>query len=98
MTQYVQPEPARDDASGGVGLPALPAGFSTALADRLRTALWVFDIDHARVIWANPAALRVWRADSLNELSARDLRRDMSPAVAARPIIAGSNSNAGFKL
>ena len=84
MTQYVQPEPARDDASGGVGLPALPAGFSTALADRLRTALWVFDIDHARVIWANPAALRVWRADSLNELSARDLRRDMSPAVAAR--------------
>nr|WP_298685553.1 ATP-binding protein [uncultured Dongia sp.] len=65
-------------------MPELPADFSVALAARLRTALWIFDIDQARVIWANPAALRVWRADSLEALFARDLRRDMSPAVAAR--------------
>ncbi|TDQ82096.1 signal transduction histidine kinase [Dongia mobilis] len=52
--------------------------------DRLKTALWVFDIDQSRVIWANRAALRIWRADSLAELTARDMGADMSPAVAAR--------------
>lgn len=69
---------------GGPDRSQLPDGLSTALADRLRTALWVFDIDHARVIWANAAALRVWRADSIESLYARNLASDMSPAVAAR--------------
>jgi signal transduction histidine kinase len=52
--------------------------------DRLKTALWVFDIDRARVVWANRAALKIWRAQSLEELVARDMGSDMSPAVAAR--------------
>lgn len=52
--------------------------------DRLKTALWVFDIDRSRVAWANRAALKIWRAESLAELMARDMGADMSPAVAAR--------------
>ena len=52
--------------------------------DRLKTALWVFDIDRSRVVWANQAALKIWRAGSLSELQARDMGADMSPAVATR--------------
>ena len=79
------PKTSEQVASGDIPrMPALPDGFSTSLAERLRTALWVFDIDLARVIWANPAALRVWRADSIEALYARNLANDMSPAVAAR--------------
>lgn len=54
------------------------------LLDELRTPVWVFDIDRRRVHWANAAALDVWRAQSLPELSARDMGKDMSASVAAR--------------
>ena len=64
--------------------PALPADFAPGLAARLHTALWIFDIDLSRVIWANPAALQVWRAPDIETLFARDLAADMSPGVAAR--------------
>lgn len=52
--------------------------------DRLGTAVWIFDIDFGRVIWANGAALGVWNAESLGELRARRMKADMSPAVAER--------------
>ncbi|MFT3803850.1 MAG: bifunctional diguanylate cyclase/phosphodiesterase [Burkholderiaceae bacterium] len=55
-----------------------------AALDELRTPVWVFDIDHRRVHWANPAALAVWRAASLDELRARDMGADMSATVSAR--------------
>ena len=54
------------------------------LLDRLSSAVWIFDIDHARVVWANAMALEVWNAQSLEELQSRDLKSDMSPAVARR--------------
>ncbi|WP_439594644.1 putative bifunctional diguanylate cyclase/phosphodiesterase [Falsiroseomonas sp.] len=54
------------------------------ILDRLVAAVWIFDIDHGRVIWANAAALEVWNAASLAELAARNLKADMSPAVARR--------------
>lgn len=44
----------------------------------------MFDIDVSRVVWANAAALEIWRAPSLDELTARDMGVDMSPAVAER--------------
>ncbi|MEO5796957.1 MAG: PAS domain-containing protein [Rhodoferax sp.] len=47
-------------------------------------AVWIFDIDRRRILWANAAALQVWRAESLAELRARDLGIDMSPSVAQR--------------
>ena len=52
--------------------------------NRIVTPVWVFDTDHSRVHWANPAALALWRANSLEELKARDMGNEMSPTVAQR--------------
>jgi len=52
--------------------------------DRLMTPVWIFDIDRSRVVWANKAGLEVWRAETLAELTARDLGKDMSISVAKR--------------
>ncbi|WP_439142855.1 putative bifunctional diguanylate cyclase/phosphodiesterase [Pseudooctadecabacter sp.] len=54
------------------------------LAYRLETAVWIFDIDNARVLKANAAACGLWMAGSEQELAARDMRTDMSPTVAQR--------------
>ncbi|GAA0592533.1 PAS domain S-box protein [Caenispirillum bisanense] len=54
-----------------------------ALLDRLATPVWVFDLQTLRMAWANAAALRLWRADSLEALRRRDFS-GMSAAVAAR--------------
>ena len=62
----------------------LPANAFGSLSDRLSTAIWVFDFDLVRVVWANAAALKVWNADSMESLAARDLAADMSPSVAVR--------------
>ncbi|MEP4379431.1 MAG: PAS domain-containing sensor histidine kinase [Alphaproteobacteria bacterium] len=35
--------------------------------------IWVFDLDHHRVLWGNEAAVEFWRAESLAELQARDM-------------------------
>jgi rsbT co-antagonist protein RsbR len=49
-----------------------------SLAERLAALgasvipVWVYDHDEGRFRWANPAALPLWRADSLAELLARD--------------------------
>jgi diguanylate cyclase (GGDEF)-like protein len=51
---------------------------------RLRTPVWVFDIDKGHVLWGNEASLRIWAADSLEELVSRDMGRDMSRSVARR--------------
>ncbi len=52
-----------------------------AVFDNFTIPVWVFDIDHSRVVWANAPALRAWNADSLEELRARDMSVDMSPSV-----------------
>ncbi|MEM7208587.1 MAG: EAL domain-containing protein [Pseudomonadota bacterium] len=46
--------------------------------------VWVFDIDNACVHWANRAALALWKSDSLEELTHRDMASDMSPSVRQR--------------
>ncbi|MEM9011563.1 MAG: response regulator [Pseudomonadota bacterium] len=62
--------------------------FRAQLAERhveqLEIALWVFDMDAQRVVWANRAALKVWAASSIEELQARDLGKDMSASVENR--------------
>ncbi len=67
-----------------------PAFFQTALSqgfvDRLQTALWVYDFDGKRVVWANQGALSAWQAESLTELQRRDLGADMSRSVEQRLI------------
>ena len=50
----------------------------------IERAVWVFDIDRQRVHWANPAALDLWQAASLDDLRERDMGADMSTAVARR--------------
>ena len=45
--------------------------------------IWVFDIDHKTMFWANNAALeQVWNAATLEELLQRDFAGDMSEAAA----------------
>ncbi len=65
-------------------LDNLPAGTFGRLSDRLTTAVWIFDFDLFRVIWANAAALKVWNAETREELAARDLSEDMSDSVETR--------------
>lgn len=55
-----------------------------AQVDRIATAMWVFDFDRKRIVWANHSALDVWGATSVSELRKRDLGVDMSRAVAER--------------
>jgi len=58
--------------------------FELGFADRLQTAVWVFDIERQRILWANRAALGLWRATELDELLQRDFGTDMSSATATR--------------
>jgi diguanylate cyclase (GGDEF)-like protein len=55
-----------------------------SIFSRLRTAIWVFDIDKGHVLWGNEASLEIWAADSLEELVSRNMGHDMSQSVAQR--------------
>jgi signal transduction histidine kinase len=55
-----------------------------ALADSLETALWVYDFDRGRIVWANRMALTLWNADDVAALTARDLAAEMSETVRTR--------------
>lgn len=48
---------------------------------KLQTAIWIYDIDHSCVVWANQAALKLWNSPSLDELINRDIKTDQSVAV-----------------
>lgn len=47
------------------------------------TPCWIFDVSAHAMWWANPAALNLWQAESLEELLARDFSTD-SPTVRKR--------------
>src|SRR5471032_2668338 len=51
--------------------------------DALRRPIWLFDPQALRGVYANGAALRLWGADSLDELLGRDFSQ-LSRAVRAR--------------
>lgn len=55
-----------------------------SIYDRLDSGLWIFDIDHKRVLWANRKALEITDAKSLEELQSRDMGADMSLSVEQR--------------
>lgn len=46
--------------------------------------VWIFDFDRRCIYWANRSAVRLWSAETLDELCRRDLGRDMSDSVARR--------------
>ena len=52
--------------------------------DRLQQAVWIYDIDKGRIIWANQSSLNIWQTDSLEELQSRELLVGMSSSVAKR--------------
>lgn len=62
----------------------LDQGLLIEQADRLTTAIWIFDFDQKRILWANQAALDIWEAETLEDLRSRDLGKDMSGAVETR--------------
>ncbi|MFN3614450.1 MAG: ATP-binding protein [Rubrimonas sp.] len=76
---------AAGDADAGLH-PALAATpqFINALVAALETAIWVYDFDACRIVWANPAALRLWDAPDAAALTARDLSAEMSASVRLR--------------
>ncbi|AGI67705.1 putative signaling protein [Octadecabacter antarcticus 307] len=68
-----------------MGRPSLTvADASLGIVRRLIAAVWVFDIDRARVVLANDAACSLWQADTEEELCARNMALDMTPTVANR--------------
>lgn len=83
LTQEQRPETAACETAAVSSRTAASDG-EPPYVDRLKTPVWVFDIDNSRVVWANLAALEVWSAKTLAELEARDLRKDMSVSVAKR--------------
>lgn len=56
----------------------------TLIFDQISTALWIFDIDRSRIIWANAAALNIWAASNVTELCSRRMGDDMSQTVSRR--------------
>ena len=60
------------------------AEHSFAMARRMQAAIWVYDIDNARIILANTAACELWQAADEQNLRQRNLSKDMSSTVANR--------------
>ncbi|MEP2639575.1 EAL domain-containing protein [Roseobacter sp.] len=52
--------------------------------DRMQTPLWIYDVDNARIVFANAPACVLWQADNEADLQSRDMATNMSPAVATR--------------
>ncbi len=53
-------------------------------ARSLKTAVWIFDIDRSRILYANASACRLWNAENEQVLRNRDMAEDMSSTVAKR--------------
>ena len=52
--------------------------------ESLEVPVWLFDATHMRFAWANAAALRLWCADTVEQLVARDVRSTLSPMATER--------------
>ena len=64
--------------------PAGAADESFTLARGLHAAIWVYDIDNARIVFANASACLLWQAEDEKTLRQRDMAKDMSSTVANR--------------
>lgn len=77
-------EPASSSAAPAKSLDAFDRSNGFSFAHLIDTPIWVYDIDKARVVHANPSALNLWNAASEAELRARDFGSDMSGTVRDR--------------
>ena len=64
--------------------PPLAIHGHAPLLDRLQTPVWIFDIERKRMHYANAAAVRLWSAETPQELYARDFASTMSEATRQR--------------
>jgi len=64
-------------------MSAFPVPSFVQTWDRLRRPVWLYDPQTSRGVYANPAALALWGAETLDELLARDFSV-LSPAVKVR--------------
>ena len=55
-----------------------------SLIRRLKAPIWIFDIDNARIVFANAPGFALWQAKDEEDLCARDLTENMSPTVRRR--------------
>jgi len=53
--------------------PVATLGIDTTAWALIEDPIWVFDLDHYCIVWANAAGLEVWCSDALDELQARDM-------------------------
>ncbi|WP_208987275.1 putative bifunctional diguanylate cyclase/phosphodiesterase [Roseibium marinum] len=80
----LEPEENREASSYGIAGGKIDSDLIATIYDRLDTAVWIFDFDNKRFLWANRKTLEVTEAASLEELRSRDLAEDMSPSVEER--------------
>ncbi|WP_208986263.1 EAL domain-containing protein [Labrenzia sp. OB1] len=80
----LEPEENRAALFNSIAKGKIDPDLIATIYDRLDVAVWIFDFDDKRFLWANRKALEVTDAVSLEELRSRDLSKDMSPAVAER--------------
>ncbi|MFT4706456.1 MAG: diguanylate cyclase (GGDEF)-like protein [Yoonia sp.] len=55
-----------------------------AVLRHLRVPFWIYDIDNARIVFANESACHMWQAKDESELLSRDLAQNMSAMVRRR--------------
>ncbi len=55
-----------------------PDHHQATLLDKLQTPIWIFDIERERMHYVNAAAVRLWAAETPQELYARDFSSTMS--------------------
>lgn len=63
--------------------PVATLGIDTTAWALIEDPIWVFDLDHYRVVWGNDAAIELWKASTLADLQVRDLS-DSSDVAKAR--------------
>lgn len=52
-----------------------------AIFDKIMTPVWIYDVKHHKVCWANNSALKLWGASCKDSLYRRELALDISPAA-----------------
>ncbi len=57
------------------------AQITTLGLEQLQTPIWIYDTQKFCIHWANTKGLELWQAESLQELSTRNFRPEMSDAI-----------------
>jgi hypothetical protein len=59
--------------------------------DELQTAIWIYDIDHYSIVWANQGALNLWDSSSIEALKEKRFK-NRNVASSKRPLTLISSS------